>query len=109
MLFRSYIGARRPILAIGPGHDVAADYIRGLGIGVVSDDGEEIAAHLKNWLSIKQNNGQIPSPVTPECVNEFTWEQRTRQVENLLKKFAATFDPPGEYIHGPALEGEKVP
>ena len=54
-----YIGARRPILAVGPAGNVAAEMILKKQAGVVTADPVEIAGHLRNWLEEKQRLGFV--------------------------------------------------
>lgn len=56
-----YLGARRPILFIGVEDGVAADLIRQRSAGVVANDPQEIAKHLKEWLRTKRTIGAIPA------------------------------------------------
>lgn len=56
-----YIGSRRPILAVGAGHDLAADLIRKRQAGFVSNDPQAIAAQLLAWQQQKAELGAIPS------------------------------------------------
>lgn len=54
-----YVGARRPILAIGPGNTVADDLIRERGLGASLSTPAAIARQLKEWLATKDRNGEI--------------------------------------------------
>ncbi|PDW04031.1 glycosyltransferase [Candidatus Viridilinea mediisalina] len=55
-----YLGARRPILGIGPDDNVAADLIHERQAGIVLQDKDAIAQQLLIWLDAKQRNGHIP-------------------------------------------------
>ncbi len=55
-----YLGARRPILAVGTGTCVAADLVRSRDVGLVSNDPTEIAAQLRTWLQQKRSGRAIP-------------------------------------------------
>jgi glycosyltransferase involved in cell wall biosynthesis len=57
-----YLGARRPILALGEKENVAAELILKRGAGVVLAGPAEIAAQLLEHMQLKQTAGMIPSP-----------------------------------------------
>ena len=71
-----YIGARRPILAIGPRGDVASDLIIRRGLGVVLNDAELVAEQLRHWIELKEK-GRIPQP-NPEALAGLSREEQTR-------------------------------
>jgi hypothetical protein len=54
-----YLGARRPILAVGPGEDVAGALLRERGAGFVGEAPEAIARWLLDRWSEKQQRGDI--------------------------------------------------
>jgi len=57
-----YIGAGRPILAIGGMHGVATDLIRSRQLGVVANDADAVAAALRAWLAQKAATGAVAGP-----------------------------------------------
>lgn len=78
-----YIGARRPILAIGYPDSVAAELIRDRHAGVVLNNPVHIAEQLQQWLAQKQQTGVIPS--LPEEVRiGLSREEQTKLLENFL-------------------------
>ena len=76
-----YMGARRPILGIGTGKDLASDLIRTRQAGLVSDQPQEIAAELSRLLAQKRASGTIP--FLPASVQ--SGFSRAEQYENLLE------------------------
>lgn len=65
-----YIGCRRPILSVGSTTGEAAAIIRDGGLGLVSHDPDELAAHLRRRLREKDAGGIPPLPeqaVTPHA------------------------------------------
>lgn len=78
-----YLGARRPILAIGSIGNVAADLIVQNHAGVVMNDAEEIADQLRKWLVQKQQLGSIPSP-PPEATAGVSREEQVKVLEGNL-------------------------
>jgi hypothetical protein len=79
-----YLGARRPILAIGPPDNVATALIQSRGAGAVLFEPREIAVQLSSWLSQKQSDGTIPSlPI--EVTQGLTRKEQTRKLEQFLK------------------------
>ncbi len=79
-----YLGARRPILGIGPADNVAADLIRERQAGMVSADPDEIAGQLVHWLDAKECGG---IPDLPESVAAgLSREAQARRLEAFLDR-----------------------
>jgi glycosyltransferase involved in cell wall biosynthesis len=80
-----YIGARRPVLAVGEAGDVASDLIERLELGLVANDAGEIMKRLQAWIKQKREIGFIPPPEAQESSN-FSREAQTRILEEHLLK-----------------------
>jgi glycosyltransferase involved in cell wall biosynthesis len=80
-----YIGARRPVLAVGEAGDVASDLVEKLGLGVVTNDAGQIMKRLRAWIKQKREIGLIPPPAARESSN-FSREAQTRILEDHLLK-----------------------
>ncbi|HKS27266.1 MAG TPA: glycosyltransferase [Pyrinomonadaceae bacterium] len=80
-----YIGAGRPILAVGPSGDVAAELIESRGLGLVTSDVNQIAERLREWIKEKQARGRIAFSVRQK-VEEFSREEQTRVLEQYLSR-----------------------
>lgn len=57
-----YIGAGRPILAVGARDGVAARLIRERGLGIVASDPSLIASSLRQWIKEKRLTGRVAGP-----------------------------------------------
>lgn len=80
-----YLGARRPILAVGGMGGVADAMIRERRAGVVSADPAEIATALRGWLREKVAGGEIAdSP--PEVAAGVSRAEQTRVLEEVLRR-----------------------
>jgi hypothetical protein len=78
-----YVGARRPVLAVGRGDNVAAEFVRGRGVGVVSDDPERIADHLRGWLAQKEAEGVVRETPAAAAAG-VSREEQARVLEKFL-------------------------
>ena len=78
-----YLGARRPILAIGPADNVAAALIRERQAGIVSSDPAEIAEQLARWLEAKERGVDIPD-LPASVAAGLSREEQTRRLEQFL-------------------------
>lgn len=78
-----YIGARRPILAVGGVDCVAAELIMDRQAGVVMNDPGEIAAQLRRWIQMKGEAKAIPE-VSEESLVGISREEQVGVLENFL-------------------------
>lgn len=79
-----YLGARRPILIIGPEDNVASQTIIERKAGIVATDPEAIAEHLKIWIENKKKGIPIESP-PEEATKGFTREEQGRMLAEFLE------------------------
>jgi glycosyltransferase involved in cell wall biosynthesis len=89
-----YMGARRPILAVGGTGSVAADLIRARRVGFALDEPASIAAQLKEWLAQKQERGAIPA-LEDETIIGVSREEQTRALEDYLFQVLSSTNSPG--------------
>lgn len=83
-----YIGARRPILAIGPTDNVAAELITERKAGVILDDPDRIANQLHHWVQQKEKSGAIPG--LPKNVGVgLSREDQTKKLDSFLREVVA--------------------
>jgi hypothetical protein len=80
-----YIGAGRPILAVGSADNVAAQLIRDRRAGVVLNDPARIAERLLQWVEQKQNTGSIPA-LSPESAAGLSREEQTAHIHRFLSR-----------------------
>jgi len=99
-----YLGARRPILAVGPIGNVASDLIQSLQAGVVSTDPDVLANQLQTWLAQKHEKGGIPQPCSD--ISRFTREHQTRVLESFLSRTLAS--PSTSGCAGRCESGQKI-
>jgi glycosyltransferase involved in cell wall biosynthesis len=79
-----YIGAARPILAIGPGGDVPSAIIRENALGVSAQNTEQVVTALTQWAEAKRR-GVLEAP-SPADTRRFTREEQTLRLEHFLEK-----------------------
>lgn len=78
-----YIGARRPILSLGSLTGEAAHIIRDNGLGLVSNDPEEIRAALLAWLESKSKFARLPD-LAPSANGTFRRETQFHKIDMLI-------------------------
>ena len=82
-----YIGARRPILAVGGTRDAATELIEARGAGVVAGDAEAIRGLLERWRAQKRLAGGI-ADLPAEATSSLSRMEKTREIENVLRLVA---------------------
>ena len=80
-----YLGAGRPILAVGWGGNVAGQLIRERSAGAVADEPAEIAARLREWIAEKRRTGTI-APPPPAASAGFSRQEQTARLEQFLQR-----------------------
>jgi glycosyltransferase involved in cell wall biosynthesis len=78
-----YIGSVRPILSLGSITGEAADILRKHGLGLVTNDVDEVAAQLKKWLKLKKQGG-VPAPRKSD-LEIFSRPHQFRELDKFLK------------------------
>lgn len=80
-----YLGAKRPILAIGLQDGVAADLIRNRCAGTVSNDPAIIQSNLLAWLAQKRCTGVVPA--IDAAATGFTRSDQFAKIEGALDRW----------------------
>ena len=91
-----YLGAGRPILAVGPDDCMAADLIRDRNGGFLASDPRRIAEKLREWIDVKMRSGSVP-PVSPQGLAELSRASQTGVLSDYLRELL----PPK--VHGVAV------
>jgi len=83
-----YLGARRPILSIGPKGDVVDDLLKETGAGVMVSEVDEIKALLSRWMKEFKQSGEILSHFKPDsaAVYHYTRKQQAAKLAQLLEE-----------------------
>jgi glycosyltransferase involved in cell wall biosynthesis len=83
-----YIGARRPILAVGSTTGEAADIVREGDFGLVSNEPMEIAERLRAWIVAKRQAGGRLADLPRAPTLAFLREAQFRQIDPLVERLA---------------------
>ncbi len=86
-----YVGAKRPILAIGSQDGVAADLIRKRQAGVVSNDPAAIQSSLLAWLAEKRRTGVV-APIDA-ATDGLTRRDQFAKIERQLAQWSKPHEP----------------
>jgi glycosyltransferase involved in cell wall biosynthesis len=83
-----YLGARRPILAIGLKGDVVDELLKETGAGVMVSEVNEIKALLSEWMQESKQSGQILSHFKSDstAVYRYTRKQQADKLAQLLEE-----------------------
>ena len=83
-----YLGARRPILSIGPKGDVVDELLKDTGAGVVISSVNEIKARLSQWIEEFKDSGDIVSHFKPDstAIFRYTRKQQAAKLAKLLEE-----------------------
>jgi len=83
-----YLGARRPVLSIGPKGDVVDELLKETGAGAVVSEVNEIKALLSQWMKEFKESGDILSHFKPDstAVYRYTRKQEAAKLARLLEE-----------------------
>jgi len=79
-----YLGAKRPILVVGPEDNVASQTILERQAGTLMNEPGAIARQLLEWIKSKRENGMVPPPPA-DALKGFTREEQTRRLGEFLE------------------------
>lgn len=82
-----YLGARRPIVVVGPEDFTVSRVVRERGIGVASTRPDRLAERLREWIAEKERTGIPATP--PEAAVGFSREEQSRRLEGFLQRVLA--------------------
>jgi glycosyltransferase involved in cell wall biosynthesis len=80
-----YLGARRPVLALGYDVGEMARIIRERGVGLFANDPQEIARQLKAWLVVKRETDCI-QVLSKTAGDSFSRDEQFGSLEEFLEK-----------------------
>jgi len=83
-----YLGARRPVLAIGLKGDVVDELLKETGVGVVVNEVNEIKAILSQWLEQFEQSGETTSYYEPnnDAIYQYTRSRETARLAQVLEE-----------------------
>jgi hypothetical protein len=82
-----YIGARRPILSIGPHDTVVADLLNTIGVGSVGENAEEVQGILERWLQRHQTKS-LTCDVDPAILARFQRQTAAKMMADIFERHA---------------------
>jgi hypothetical protein len=80
-----YLGARRPILAVGSHSNVTAGLVSSRRAGLATDDPAVIANQLRLWLAQKSESGHIPD-LPADVSRGISREEQAHVLERFLER-----------------------
>jgi len=88
-----YLGAQRPILAIGYRAGVIGTLLSETGAGVLVDEVDTIKQVLRSWLKEWQKQGKITSCWKPveDVIQKYTRREQTRKLARLLGEVSQVY------------------
>ncbi len=81
-----YLGAERPILAVGPAGGTTSQLLKDCGHSDTSADPDVIAATLKSWIDEHLRTGRVQAPSDASSVARFTRRAQTERLAGLLER-----------------------
>jgi hypothetical protein len=79
-----YLGARRPILAIGPAHSDAARLLERSRGGIVAQDPRAIASILEKWIGEFYGLGSLSFVGDEDVIKEYEWANIVQKLGRIL-------------------------
>ena len=79
-----YLGARRPILAIGPKTGVVEELLNETKAGVLVSTASEVKTVLAEWLEAWREKSNVPFNGDEQILKQHTWENRARKLADVL-------------------------
>ena len=84
-----YLGARRPILSVGPRDSVVAKLLADTGAGVAAPTADEITGVLRQWIAEFASTNTVASGSNPATLAAFQRQAAARKMAALLDRVHA--------------------
>lgn len=81
-----YLGARRPILAVGPKNGVMEELLNETKAGVLVSTAGEVKTVLAEWLEAWREKGNVPFHGDEQILKQHTWENRVGKLADVLER-----------------------
>jgi glycosyltransferase involved in cell wall biosynthesis len=81
-----YLGAGRPILAVGPRGGVIESLLGECSAGVLVNNSEEMVNVLRNWIDTFRHTGGLPAHANREAIKRYTREAQAGMLADILTK-----------------------
>ena len=79
-----YLGAGKPILAVGPKDGVVDELLKETGAGVLVSAYEETKAILKQWITLFRQSGAVPYFGRDEIISKYSRRSQARVLAELF-------------------------
>lgn len=80
-----YLGARRPILAIGPKGGVIGKLLQETGAGTLVSTAEEVKKYLRQSLVIFRSEGHLTFIGDDEAIQKYSWNEQARKLTSVFE------------------------
>ena len=84
-----YLGAGRPILAVGPGGGPDEEILSECGAGEPLPDSAAVASRLREWIGRFLEEGSLPSTTDPSAALAYTRQAQTGLLAEILDEVVA--------------------
>ncbi len=84
-----YMGADRPVLAVGPSGGPISEILRECGVADLSDRPAKIAERLERWIHEFTADGRLRSKTDRSAVNKYTRRAQTERLARLLDRITS--------------------
>ncbi len=85
-----YIGARRPVLAIGGARGVVSELLEHTNCGVHAISPEELKNTLRLWYAEHQANGSVTQRCSPQMIDSYTHQRMGSRFASVLDRAAGS-------------------
>lgn len=89
-----YLGAQRPILAIGPCGGVIEELLRTTGRGQLSQDPEKVVELINKWWAIKDQRGTTIQSEDKEALKPYTRRYQASVLGDILRSIGSCYQAP---------------
>jgi hypothetical protein len=85
-----YLGARRPILSVGPHDSAVAALLSKTGAGRVGSSAAEIEAALRTWIDEFRSTGAVRCASDPAALAAYQRQAAAAELARVLDRYART-------------------